>query len=102
MATFIPSRALMPSCWLLPESGPWKPILMVPSAGLPVPAPLPHLAAAAPPPPPLLLLLLQAVSASGSTITPTASDASRRVVDPCTWFSSGSLGGPCCPHPTGH
>src|SRR3954463_8899111 len=35
MATFMPSRALMPSCWLSPDSGPWKPTLIVPPDGLP-------------------------------------------------------------------
>src|SRR4051812_10588032 len=73
----------MPSCWLSPESGPWKPIFRGPWAGLPMPAPVPHCAFAALPPPPelLLLLLLQAVRASGITSAPAASDASRRVVE---------------------
>src|SRR5690348_13884268 len=81
MATFMPSTALIPSCWLSPDSGPWKPTLIVPPAGLPTPVPLPHWALFEPPPLPLELLLLQAARASGNTIKPVATDASRRVVD---------------------
>src|SRR6476620_986107 len=82
MATFMPSRALIPSCWLSPESGPWKPILTVPLVGWAPPAPAVrlHWAWADLPPEPLSLLL-QAVRTSGITIAPAATDASRRVVD---------------------
>src|SRR3954447_11420740 len=98
MATFMPSRALMPSCWLSPDSGPWKPTLIVPPDGLPTPAPLPHWAAALLPPPPLLSLLLQAVRTSGITIAPAATDASRRVVEVRTLVLLEEVGGLRSPH----
>src|ERR1700712_5337834 len=90
MATFTPSTALMPSCWSLPDRGPWNPTLIVPPAGLPTPAPLPHCAWGPPPEP--LSLLLHAVRTSGITMAPTARDTSRRFVDSRTCCSP--RGGP--------